>query len=236
MGQKIRPDSFRLGVTRDWNARWYAGKTFGAKLQEDVLIRKVINDKIKPAGIVRVEIERNANNAYRVFIKAARPGIIIGRGGAGIEDLTKAITKALQELMRARGIKSPKVPLSLNIEELKRSEISAQYVGQSMAWELERRMPFRRTMKKAIENAMQNREVLGIKIKAAGRLDGNEIARSEFLSKGTLPLTTLRANIDYGVATAFTTYGAIGIKVWIYKGLVFSKEVKKEEATRANRR
>lgn len=224
MGQKIRPDSFRLGITKDWNARWYAGKTFGAKLQEDVLIRKVINDKIKPAGIVRVEIERNANNAYRVFIKAARPGIIIGRGGQGIEDLTKAITKALQELMRSRGVKNPKVPLSLNIEELKRSEIAAQYVAQSIAWDIERRLPFRRAMKKSIENAMQNRDVLGIKVKCSGRLDGNEIARSEFLSKGTLPLTTLRANIDYGVATAFTTYGAIGIKVWIYKGLVFAKD------------
>lgn len=224
MGQKIRPDSFRLGITKDWNARWYAGKTFGAKLQEDLLIRKVINDRIKPAGIVRVEIERNANNAYRVFIKAARPGIIIGRGGAGIEELTKAITKALQELLRKRGVKNPKVPLSLNIEELKRSEIAAQYVAQSIAWDLERRLPFRRAMKKTIENAMQNRDVLGIKVKCAGRLDGNEIARSEFLSKGTLPLTTLRANIDYGVATAFTTYGTIGIKVWIYKGLIFSKE------------
>src|SRR6185295_4593390 len=120
MGQKIRPDSFRLGITKDWNARWYAGKTFGPKLQEDMLIRKVINDKIKPAGIVRVEIERNANNAYRVFIKAARPGIIIGRGGTGIEELTKTITKALADLMRERGVKNPKVALSLNIEELKR--------------------------------------------------------------------------------------------------------------------
>jgi len=227
MGQKIRPDSFRLGITKDWNARWYAGKTFGAKLQEDLLIRSVINDKIKQAGIVRVEIERNANNAYRIFIKAAKPGIIIGRGGTGIEDLTKAINKELQALVASRGGKAAKMALSVNVEELKRSEISAQFVAQSMAWELERRMPFRRTMKKAIENALQNRDVKGIKIKASGRLDGNEIARSEFLSKGTLPLTTLRANIDYGTATAFTTYGAIGIKVWIYKGLVFAKDQKK---------
>lgn len=237
MGQKIRPDSFRIGVSRGWNARWYAGKTFGAKLQEDLLIRKVINDKIKLAGIVRVEIERNANNAYRVFIKAARPGIIIGRGGTGIEDLTKTITAELSKLLRARlpagrqGIKNPKVPLSLNIEELKRSEISAQFVGQSIAWEIERRMPFRRTMKKAIENALQNRDVLGIKVKCAGRLDGNEIARNEFLSKGTLPLTTLRANIDYGTATAQTTYGAIGIKVWIYKGMVFAKDQSKVKSS-----
>ncbi len=224
MGQKIRPDSFRLGITRDWNARWFAGKTFGAKLQEDVLIRKIVDEKIKLSGIVRVEIERNANNAYRIFIKAARPGLIIGRGGQGVEELTKALTTGIAKLHTKRGAKNPKIQLSLNIEELKRSEVSAQFIGQSIAWEVERRMPFRRTMKKAIEAAMQNRDVLGIKIKMSGRLDGNEIARSEFLAKGTLPLTTLRANIDYGQVTAFTTYGAIGIKVWVYKGMVFNKE------------
>lgn len=229
MGQKIRPDVFRLGITKGWNARWFAGKTFGSKLQEDVLIRRVINEKIKPAGIVRIEIERNANNAYRIFIKAAKPGIIIGRGGTGIEDLTKAISAELAALYRARGVKSPKVQLSVNIEELKRTEISAQFMAQSLAWELEKRMPFRRTMKKAIENALQNRDVKGIKIKMSGRLDGNEIARSEFLSKGTLPLTTLRADIDYGVATAFCTYGAIGIKVWLYKGLIFAKDAAKNK-------
>lgn len=230
MGQKIRPDSYRIGITRGWNARWFAGKTFGSKLQEDVLIRRVINEKIKLAGIVRIEIERNANNAYRIFIKAAKPGIIIGRGGTGIDDLTKAISKELGALHRERGAKNPKIVISVNIEELKRSEISSQFLAQSLAWELEKRMPFRRTMKKAIENALQNRDVKGIKIKMSGRLDGNEIARNEFLAKGTLPLTTLRADIDYGTATALCTYGAIGIKVWIYKGLIFAKDVKKTEA------
>lgn len=229
MGQKIRPDSYRIGITRGWNARWFAGKTFGSKLQEDVLIRRVINEKIKPAGIVRIEIERNANNAYRIFIKAAKPGIIIGRGGTGIDDLTKAISKDLTALYRERGVKAPKIQLSVNIEELKRTEISAQFLAQSLAWELEKRMPFRRTMKKAIENALQNRDVKGIKIKMSGRLDGNEIARNEFLAKGTLPLTTLRADIDYGVATALCTYGAIGIKVWLYKGLIFAKDQKKSK-------
>jgi small subunit ribosomal protein S3 len=235
MGQKIRPDSYRLGIIRDWNSRWFADKKFGPKLEEDELIREVINNKIKLAGIVRVEIERNANNAYRVMIKAAKPGLIIGRGGQGIEELTKAIQAALVELLITRGVKSPKVPLSLNIEELKRSEISAQFVGQSIAWEVEKRMPFRRTMKKAIENVMQNRDVLGIKVKMGGRLDGNEIARTEFLAKGKLPLGTLRANIDYGQATAFTTYGAVGIKVWIYKGLVFSKDLRAQETAKMPR-
>ncbi len=230
MGQKIRPDSFRLGITRDWNARWYAGKTFAAKLQEDVLIRRVINEKIKLAGIVNVTIERNANNGYRVTIKAARPGFIIGRGGTGIEDLSKALNAALAALARKRGVVNPKIQLSVTIEELKRSEIAAAYVAQSLAWELEKRMPFRRVMKKAIESALMNRDVKGIKIKMSGRLDGNEIARNEFLAKGTLPLTTLRADIDYGTATANCTYGAIGIKVWIYKGLIFNKVAKKPEA------
>lgn len=232
MGQKIRPDSFRLGITKGWNARWYAGKSFGAKLQEDVLIRRIINDKIKLAGIVRVEIERNANNAYRIYIKAARPGIIIGRGGTGIDDLTKAISKELAGLLRERGAKNPKVQLSLNIEELKRTEVSAQYVAQTIAWEIEKRMPFRRLMKKTIENTLQNRDVKGIKIKLSGRLDGNEIARNEFLAKGTLPLTTLRADVDYGTATAHCTYGTIGIKVWLYKGMIFAKDANKKPAAK----
>lgn len=227
MGQKIRPDSLRLGVIRDWNSRWFGGSSFPAKLQEDEVIRKAIHKKIAAAGIVRIEIERTANNAYRVLVKAAKPGLIIGRGGQGIEELTKHIQAELRALMVKRGVKNPKTsPLSLTIEELKRSEVSSQFIGQTLAWELEKRMPFRRTMKKAIEQAMQNRDVLGIKIKMSGRLDGNEIARTEQLSQGKLPLQTLRANIDYGQATAFCTYGAIGIKVWIYKGLVFTKELK----------
>ena len=150
MGQKIRPDSYRTGITRGWSARWFGGKAFGGKLEEDVLIRRVINEKIKLSGIVSIEIERSAHNAYRIFIKAAKPGIIIGRGGTGIDDLTKAISQELAGLQRSRGVKNPKIQLSVNIEELKRTEISAQYVAQSVAWELERRMPFRRTMKKTV--------------------------------------------------------------------------------------
>lgn len=191
------------------------------------MIRRVINEKIKLAGIVSVTIERSANNAYRIFIKAAKPGIIIGRGGTGIEDLTKAITSKLAAIQRARAGKPSKIQLSVNIEELKRTEIASAFIAQSLAWELEKRMPFRRAMKKAIELALQNHEVQGIKIKMSGRLDGNEIARNEFLAKGALPLTTLRANIDYGTATANCTYGAIGIKVWLYKGMIFSKDQKK---------
>lgn len=191
------------------------------------MIRRVINEKIKLAGIVSVTIERSANNAYRIFIKAAKPGIIIGRGGTGIEDLTKAISSKLAAIQRARAGKPSKIQLSVNIEELKRTEIASAFIAQGLAWELEKRMPFRRAMKKAIELALQNHEVQGIKIKMSGRLDGNEIARNEFLAKGALPLTTLRADIDYGTATANCTYGAIGIKVWLYKGMIFSKDKKK---------
>ncbi|KKU85316.1 MAG: 30S ribosomal protein S3 [Parcubacteria group bacterium GW2011_GWA2_47_8b] len=176
------------------------------------------------AGIVRVEIERSGDNTFRIMIKAARPGLVIGRGGKGIEDLTKAIETSLQNLFKKRK-QTAKFSVSLNVEELRRSEISAQYTAQSLAWDLEKRLPFRRTMKRYIENAMGNpKEVQGIKIKLSGRLDGAEIARREWLAKGKLPLQTLRANIDYGEATAFNTYGTVGIKVWIYKGEVFDKK------------
>lgn len=226
MGQKIRPDSLRLGIIRDWNSRWFARRNFKSQLEEDEVIRKIIKSKIAPAGIVRIEIERSSNNLFRIAIKAARPGLVIGRGGKGIEDLTGAIEIGLKELFGRRGVKNPKAALSLNVEELKRSEISAPYVAQSIAWDLERRMHGRRTMKKYLELALQNREVQGIKIKLSGRIDGAEISRREWLAKGKLPLQTLRANIDYGEGTAFTSFGTIGIKVWIYRGEVFAQDQK----------
>lgn len=222
MGQKIRPDSYRLGIVQDWNAKWFAKKSFKNYLEEDVLIREIIQDKIGSAGITKIVIERNAN-AYKIFIKAARPGLIIGRGGKGIELLSKAIEAGLNKLLKGRGQKDFRVSLSLNIEELKRSEISAVNVAQNIAADFERRMPYKRTIKKYLENIMQNREVLGAKIKVSGRLDGSEIARRDWLAKGKLPLQTLRANIDYGEATAFANYGTVGIKIWIYKGEVFKK-------------
>jgi len=187
------------------------------------LIRKIIQEKIGAAGITKIEIERNAN-AHRIFIKAARPGLVIGRGGKGIELLSQSIEGALKKLFKDRGKPQTAVSLSLNVEELKRSEISAVNVAQNIAADFERRMPFRRTIKKYLENIMQNREVLGGKIRVSGRLDGGEIARREWLSKGSLPLQTLRANIDYGESTAFCAYGTVGIKVWIYKGEIFTKK------------
>lgn len=229
MGQKIRPDSLRLGIIRDWTSRWFGGKNFGEKLEEDELIRTSVEEKIKSAGVVRVEIERRGGGEFKVLIKAAKPGLVIGRGGKGIEELTDYLKSKLAQLLRKRGQANPKISISLNVEELKRTEVAAKYIAQSIAWDIERRLPFRRSMKKAIEAAMQNKEVLGVKIRLSGRLGGSEIARNEWLSKGKLPLQTLRANIDYAQATAYCTYGTIGVKVWLYKGLVFEKDLKGRE-------
>lgn len=213
MARKINPNSFRLGIIKDWDSRWINTKHAGKWLAQDESIRELIMKRIGLAGIARIEIERTPDK-YKIFIKASKPGIIIGRGGKGIETLTKELEKSLND---------KKIHLMLNIEELKRTEISSAVVSQNAAWDLEKRMKFRRTMKRHIEQTMQNREVKGTKMMMSGRLDGNEIARTEQIHKGKLPLSTLRANIDYGTATAVTTYGTIGIKVWIYKGDVFNK-------------
>ncbi|MEK7657835.1 MAG: 30S ribosomal protein S3 [Patescibacteria group bacterium] len=222
MGKKIRPNSFRLGITKDWSSRWFPkDNNFKSYLEEDVLLRKIIGEKIGSAGIDKIDIER-VGNKCRILIKASRPGLIIGRGGKGIEELTKALESALKKLRLKKGVKESPI-LSVNIEELKRSDVSANVTAQNIAWDIERRMPFRRTIKKYLTSILQNKEIQGAKIEIAGRLDGNEIARTEHLIKGRLPLQKLRANIDYGQATAFTTYGTVGVKVWVYKGDIFEK-------------
>ncbi|MEK7555230.1 MAG: 30S ribosomal protein S3 [Patescibacteria group bacterium] len=222
MAQKIKPNSFRLGISKDWNSRWFPKKTnYKSYLQEDVLLRKVILKKIGIAGIDKIVIERTGNNC-KIFIKASRPGLIIGRGGKGVEELTKLLESKLKKIRKENKI-SESVFLSLNIEELKRSEISAQVIAQSIAWDFEKRLPFRRTIKKYLGNILQNREAKGAKIEVSGRLDGSEIARREHLEHGAMPLQNLRANIDYGEATAFTTYGTVGVKIWVYKGEIFNK-------------
>ncbi len=224
MAQKINPISFRIGITKDWKSRWFPKKfDFAKLLEEDVLIRKIIDKRIKNAGIDSVEIERMGDKC-KIVVKAARPGLIIGRGGKGVEELTKALEASLKKMREIKDAKN-KIFLSLNIEELKRSDISANIVAQNIAWDMEKRMPFRRTIKKYLEQVIQNREVKGAKIKVSGRLDGAEIARTEQLAKGRLPLQTLRADINYGEATAFTTFGTVGVKVWIYKGEIFNKKV-----------
>jgi len=227
MGHKIRPDSFRLGVIGTWKSRWFARASFRNNLEEDVLIRSIIDEKMAAAGVVRVDIERTMNNSFRVTIKAARPGFIIGRGGKGIETLHKTLETSLTKLFKKRGGKIPNFSVNLTIDELRRFEISAANIGQQIATDLEKRLPARRTMKKHLDFIMQNKEVLGARLHFSGRIDGAEIARRQWLAKGRLPLQTLRANIDYSENTAFTTYGTIGIKVMIYKGDIFEETAHK---------
>ncbi|MEK7087064.1 MAG: 30S ribosomal protein S3 [Patescibacteria group bacterium] len=225
MAQKINPTSFRLGVTIPWSSRWFFKKKFNFFIEEDLLIRKLIKEKILVAGIAAIEIERT-NKIIRVSIKAARPGLIIGRGGKGIEDLKNFLLKNLKKL-RKQNNQPQDFSLNLSIEELKRSEVSAAVLSQQIAFDIEKRLPYRKIIRRSLENLKQNRGVFGAKIKLSGRLNGAEIARQDSLGFGRMPLQTLRANIDYGEATAFNTYGTVGIKVWIYKGEIFFETPRK---------
>ncbi|WP_322995758.1 30S ribosomal protein S3 [Castellaniella sp.] len=205
MGQKIHPIGFRLAVNHNWTSRWYANdKVYGSMLAEDIRVREYLKKKLKSASVGRIIIERPAKNA-RITIYSARPGVVIGRRGEDIENL-----KA--DLQRLMG-----VPVHVNIEEIRKPETDAQLIADSIAQQLEKRIMFRRAMKRAMQNAMRL-GAQGIKIMSAGRLNGIEIARTEWYREGRVPLHTLRAHIDYGTAEAQTTYGIIGIKVWVYKG------------------
>lgn len=222
MAQKVRPNSLRLGLTVPWASRWFFKKNLKFYLEEDHLIRQVIRDKILQAGIAGITIER-LGEQIRISIRAARPGLIIGRGGKGVDELRILLAKKITALRKEK--KQPlNFVINLNIEELKRSEVSAQVIAQQIAFDIEKRLPYRSVARRALETIMQNREVKGAKIKLAGRLNGAEIARRDWLAKGQMPLQNLRANIDYGEATAFNTYGTIGIKVWIYKGEIFETD------------
>jgi len=226
LGHKINPNLYRLGIHKPWQSRWFFRGSYKNFLEQDEAIRKAIYEKISSAGVVSIEIERIAGKC-RITIHAAKPGIVIGRGGKGIEELRDKVNRALQLLIKKGNNKEAKIPeVSLSIEELKRSVVSATYIAQQIAWDMEKRLPFRRAIKKYLDQMMQNKEVKGAKIKVGGRLDGAEIARKEWLAKGSLPLQTLRANIDYGQVTAHTSYGTVGIKVWIYKGQVFDESQK----------
>lgn len=210
MGQKIHPTGFRLSVRRNWVSRWYAGNMqFAQMLKEDISVRHYLKKKLKAASVARIVIERPAKNA-RITIHSARPGIVIGKKGEEIE-LLKA------ELQRRMG-----VPVHVNIEEVRKPEIDAQLIADSITQQLERRIMFRRAMKRAMQNAMRF-GAQGIKIKSAGRLNGIEIARTEWYREGRVPLHTLRSDIDYATSEAKTTYGIIGVKVWVYKGDTLSQ-------------
>ncbi len=205
MGQKIHPTGFRLAVTRDWSSRWFAaGGDYATMLHEDIKVRGFLKKRLSHASVGRIVIERPAKNA-RITLFSARPGVVIGKKGEDIETLKR-------ELQKIMG-----VPVHVNIEEIRKPEVDAQLIADSIAQQLEKRIMFRRAMKRAMQNAMRL-GAQGIKIMSAGRLNGAEIARTEWYREGRVPLHTLRADIDYGFSEASTTYGIIGIKVWVYKG------------------
>jgi small subunit ribosomal protein S3 len=207
VGQKVNPIGLRIGVIRDWESKWYADKDFGDLLMEDVKIREFLKNKLKEAAVSKIEIER-ATNRVSVTIHTAKPGIVIGKGGSEVEVLRGQLTKL-----------SGGKKVHINISEIKNPELDAILVAESIAQQLERRVSFRRAMKQAMQRT-QRAGAKGIKTSVSGRLGGAEIARTEGYSEGTVPLHTLRADIDYGTAEAHTTYGRIGVKVWIYRGEV----------------
>jgi small subunit ribosomal protein S3 len=225
MGQKVHPIGIRLGIIKDWTSTWYAeSKDYADYLHTDLQVRDFLRKKLTNASVSRIQIERPAGNA-RIIIHTARPGIVIGKKGEDIERLRQAISGMM------------KVPSHVSVEEIRKPELDAYLVAESVAQQIERRIMFRRAMKRAVTNTMRL-GAQGIKITVSGRLNGAEIARTEWYREGRVPLHTLRADIDYGVAEAKTTYGVIGVKVWIFKGEVFSyvetveEDVVKEESVK----
>lgn len=210
MGHKINPTSFRVKITDTWKSRWFSKNNYSKQLQEDVKIREYLEKHLKKAGLVRVDIERFNDGGITVIVKTTKPGLIIGKGGAGIEDLKKKIKSKL-------GIKKE---LKVNIEEVREINLQAQVVANTIAEQIEKRAAFRRLMKQSLEQIM-NAGAKGAKVAIGGRLNGADIARTEHLASGKIPLHTMRADIDFARSTAYTTYGTVGIKVWIYKGDVF---------------
>ena len=214
MGKKINPFLHRLGVIRDWKSKWFNTNKFSEYLRKDIELRRFLEKKLKKAAVEDIIIERSANNII-VNIHSARPGIIIGRGGTGAEELKTIIKKMLNESTEVK----------VNIIEIRNSELSAKLVAQSIAEQIEKRSPFRRVLKQEIEKTMRNNTAKGIKVSVAGRLNGAEMARTEWLSEGKIPLQTIRADIDYAKYEANTTYGIVGVKVWINKGEIFEEKI-----------
>ncbi|MDH5691772.1 MAG: 30S ribosomal protein S3 [Gammaproteobacteria bacterium] len=211
MGQKVHPTGFRLGIVTDWNSKWYAEtKDFSEFLNTDLKVRKYLEKKLKHASVSKIEIARPARNA-RITVHTARPGIVIGKKGEDIEKLRAEVSKLMG------------IPVHINIEEIRKPELDSRLVAEGVAQQLEKRIMFRRAMKRAVTNTMRL-GAQGIKIYVSGRLNGAEIARAEWYREGRVPLHTLRADIDYGTAEAHTTYGVIGVKVWIFKGEVFDQQ------------
>ena len=218
MGQKVNPHGLRVGIIKDWNSKWYAGADFADKLVEDYHIRKFLKERLYAAGISNIEIER-ASGRVKITIHTAKPGVVIGKSGAEIEKVKKELSKYTKD------------KLVVDIKEIKRPDRDAQLVAESIALQLENRVSFRRAMKSTMQRTLRA-GALGIKTSVSGRLGGADIARTEFYSEGTIPLQTLRADIDYGFAEADTTYGKVGVKAWIYNGEVLPTKDKKEGGER----
>ncbi|MBI3895418.1 MAG: 30S ribosomal protein S3 [Acidobacteria bacterium] len=219
MGQKVHPYGFRLGYNKPWRSRWFAKRDYCALLHEDLQLKKTLKNRLRAAGISSIEVDRMANK-LRITIRTARPGIIIGRKGSEIDKLKADLQKDTGR------------EVFLDIQEVYRPELDAQLVGESIALQLEKRIAFRRAMRKAVDSAVRF-GCKGIKVRVSGRLNGAEIARSEWYLQGRLPLQTLRADIDYGLAEAHTTYGVIGVKVWVYRGEILEAK-KRQEAPVGN--
>src|SRR5687767_14368816 len=223
MGQKVNPIGIRLGITRDWNSKWYANtRSFPGYVLQDWQVRELLKKKLAEASVSRIHIERAARKA-NITIQTARPGVVIGKKGEDIERLRLEVAKMMG---------MPVSDVRINISEIRKPEIDAQLVAEGIAQQIERRVMFRRAMKRAVMNTMRS-GALGVKVRIAGRLNGAEISRSEWTREGRIPLHTFRADIDYGTAEARTTYGVIGVKVWVFKGEVFAREEKEAAAQEA---
>ena len=210
MGHKISPISLRIGINKDWMSRWFGGRKYPSFLKDDIAVRTFLDKKLKNMSVDRIEIERGTD-MLNIVIYTARPGLLIGRGGGGIEDLKNSTQKLLKN----------KVAIRIEVQEIKNPESSARIMAEAIVDQIEKRIPYRRIMKQTLSKMRANKQVKGAKIQIGGRLDGAEIARTEHLEDGNLPLQTLRADIDFARATAITTYGTVGVKVWIYKGEKF---------------
>lgn len=222
MGQKVNPKVFRLGITTEWNSAWFArGRSYAKQLHEDLSIRKFVMTKLRDANVAQVKVDRSPK-ALTVTLHTAKPGMVIGRGGAGVEELKKSIQ---DKILKDR----KKVNLQINIKEITKPMLSAAVVAQNIVADLERRVPYRRSMRRVVDQVMKN-GAQGVKVILSGRLDGAEIARNETLTNGKIPLHTIRADIDYYRTVARTIYGAVGVKVWIYKGEVFASDKKEKNS------
>ena len=238
MGQKVNPKVYRLGITRTWNSKWFSDKNYKEFLQEDTMIRKAVAEKLKNSGVANIDIER-FGDSIKIIVSAAKPGLIIGRGGAGIEQLKQEIVKKIfnkidknrcYSAAKSGCTTTRKYAIDISIEELKEAGLSAQVVMEEIIADTEKRIPFRRVMKQALER-VKKAGAKGVKMSIGGRLGGADIARTEKFSWGNIPLHTLRADIDYARGTARTIYGATGVRVWIYKGDIFKKKKTDKDQT-----